>query len=233
MNKEHQILIEEVRKAVKEKNEQRTILTDDIYAKLSNENKVKIAEEMYIKLADERLRQPTEEKDKPPVQAQPVASVLVLPTVQTPPIDPVHAPPSPDISSKIERMIEEIKKRKVLTQVQAPVCNRPPRQYDEPNRDNTRIPIISPDQGVDDGVACPTCHNGRIRSIELGGVSYKCTGPNCGKEYIMVDKAADYKCVNCGIPIKRPDDGKIQLYACPNCKGKKAVKFDWRNVWKV
>ena len=99
--------------------------------------------------------------------------------------------------------------------------------------DRVKIPIVSPDQAAEDGIACPTCHDGHVHSVEPNGVSYKCTGPNCGKEYIMVDKAADYKCANCGVPIKRPEDEKLKMDACPFCKGKKAVKFDWGKVWKV
>lgn len=49
----------------------------------------------------------------------------------------------------------------------------------------------------------------------------------------MVDKTADYKCVDCGVPIKRPEDDKLKMDICPFCKGKKATKFDWSKVWKV
>ena len=130
-------------------------------------------------------------------------------------------------------MIEEIKKRNASTPIQAPVYDQPLRHYNTQDAERVKIPIIDPDQAVENGVACPTCHDGHVHSVEPDGVSYKCTGPNCGKEYIMVDKTADYKCTNCGVPIKRPENEKSKMDACPFCKGKKAVKFDWGKVWKV
>lgn len=95
----------------------------------------------------------------------------------------------------------------------------------------------------DDIVDCPTCHKGHVHAMVTGagdgkkhdGVSYKCTGPGCGKEYIMVDKSADYKCANCNAPIKKPTDDNVAAGydGCPFCHGKKAVKFDWNKVWSV
>jgi DNA-directed RNA polymerase subunit RPC12/RpoP len=122
-------------------------------------------------------------------------------------------------------MIEEIKKRKAT--------NIPDQHLEQPSQPH--IPLISPDQAIDDKdiIKCPTCHNGHIHNMETDGVSYKCTGPECGKEYVMIDKSADYKCVGCGAPIKRPEDEKLKIDSCPFCKGKKAVKFDWNKLWKL
>lgn len=96
----------------------------------------------------------------------------------------------------------------------------------------------------EDIINCPTCHSGHMHALtkDMGkdgkkhnGVSYRCTGPGCGNEFVMVDKKADYKCANCNAPIRKPiDDSKATEYdGCPFCSGKKAVKFDWNRLWSV
>lgn len=96
----------------------------------------------------------------------------------------------------------------------------------------------------EDIINCPTCHTGHMHALtkDMGkdgkkhnGVSYKCTGPGCGNEFVMVDKKADYKCSNCSAPIRKPvDESKATEYdGCPFCNGKKAVKFDWNRLWSV
>lgn len=83
-----------------------------------------------------------------------------------------------------------------------------------------------------DDILCPTCHTGHVHRVESNGLSVKCTGPGCGKEYVMVDKAADYQCSTCGVPIKKPSDPK-SIEGCPFCGGRKAFKYDWSKTWKV
>ncbi len=94
--------------------------------------------------------------------------------------------------------------------------------------------------GSDDIIDCPICHKGHVHALigdgkKHNGVSYKCTGPGCGKEYVMVDKSADYKCTNCNAPIKKPTDDTVAAGydGCPFCHGTKAVKFDWSKVWSA
>lgn len=83
-----------------------------------------------------------------------------------------------------------------------------------------------------DDVPCPTCH-GHMHKLDGDGYTLKCTGDKCGKEFVMVDKSADFKCAGCGAPIKRPTEAdKIKPDTCPFCHGKKAVKFDWNDAWK-
>ena len=211
-------------RAAKLADEKAKTLAEEMAAKLANEKAVKLAEEMSIKLTEEKLKQLNDEKTKQLALPTPSATVAI--TAQTPQAPPVQTS-SPDTSSKIAKMIEEIKKRKAAIPPPSPVSLQPDGHV------HTQIPIISPDQAVDDGIACPTCHKGHVHSVETDGVTYKCTGPDCGKEYVMVDKTADYKCVNCGVPIKRPEDDKLKMDSCPFCKGKKAVKFDWSKAWKV
>lgn len=100
----------------------------------------------------------------------------------------------------------------------------------------------------DDIINCPTCHSGHMHALtkDMGnmgkdgkkshdGVSFRCTGPECGTEYVMVDKKADYKCSNCNAPIMKPKDEKTsEAYdGCPFCHGAKAIKHDWSKTWKV
>lgn len=80
---------------------------------------------------------------------------------------------------------------------------------------------------IEETAICPICHSGHIHSVEPGGITFKCT--NCGKEYVMVDKAASYKCANCGVPISE----ELKMDACPFCNGKKALKFNWAKFWKI
>lgn len=84
------------------------------------------------------------------------------------------------------------------------------------------------------GTFCPTClandHKHKMVADELG-LKYRCTGPECKKEYVMVDKTSDFRCLNCNAPIKRPENEKIKLESCPFCNGKKSMKFDWGKLW--
>lgn len=83
-----------------------------------------------------------------------------------------------------------------------------------------------------DDLLCPTCHTGHLHKMEQSGLSVKCVGDKCGKEYVLLDTQADYQCKNCGIPIKKPDDPK-SIDSCPYCGSKKAIKFDWSKVRDV
>ena len=84
---------------------------------------------------------------------------------------------------------------------------------------------------------CPTCHDGHIHKLETdkSGLVWKCNGDKCGYEYVLVPKVADYRCIGCGMPIKKPDKDETakEMDGCPFCHGKKAVKFDWSKAWNV
>ncbi len=214
--------------------------------KLAEEKANKLAEEKANKLAEEKANKLAEEKAKTLAEKlveEKANKLAEEKTKQQTPASPVQHIPnvtqaqSPDTSSKIAKMIEEIKKRKasIPSPVQTPIQDQIQTVEHAHNHTTGRlnIPIVSQDQVIDDGVSCPTCHNGHVHAVESDGVTYKCTGPNCGKEYVMVDKTADYKCVGCGSPIKKPEDEKMKMDSCPFCHGKKAVKFDWGKVWKV
>lgn len=82
-----------------------------------------------------------------------------------------------------------------------------------------------------DDVSCPTCGDGHIHKIIGNGLTAKCTGKNCGEEYVLVPKSADYKCENCGIPVKKPPKDK-KIESCPFCGGGKAALFDYKKLIK-
>lgn len=85
-----------------------------------------------------------------------------------------------------------------------------------------------------DDILCPTCNKGHIHKMETDktGLVHKCTGPGCGEEYVMVNKKADYKCLRCNGPLKKPSEGK-ELDSCPFCGSTRAVHFDWGKLWKA
>lgn len=68
----------------------------------------------------------------------------------------------------------------------------------------------------------------KLEKADNTGLSLKCTGPNCGKEYVLADRDADFKCTGCGFPIKRPEDKSKDIENCPLCGSEDAVKFNWK-----
>lgn len=75
--------------------------------------------------------------------------------------------------------------------------------------------------------SCPTCHKHEIKvnSNKMTGV---CTGEGCNAEVAIVPKNSDFKCLNCGIPIKKPKEGSLE--GCPFCGNDKATEFDWSPI---
>jgi Zn finger protein HypA/HybF involved in hydrogenase expression len=83
--------------------------------------------------------------------------------------------------------------------------------------------------GHKNDVLCPTCHQGHVHGLEQGGKSYElvCNEGKCKMEWVMIPKDPDYKCLNCGGPLKRPEEG-MKLENCPYCEKKsKAIRYDW------
>jgi DNA-directed RNA polymerase subunit RPC12/RpoP len=85
----------------------------------------------------------------------------------------------------------------------------------------------------DSGIDCPTCGHGHVHKLEgtgdgVGGI-VKCTGPDCNEKYVLVDPDSDYKCVNCGLPHKKPKVEELgKKAACPFCTGTRMVAYDWK-----
>lgn len=81
--------------------------------------------------------------------------------------------------------------------------------YDEP-----KIPKIIPPV-----VDCPTCHTHTLKRISP--LEVKCEGPNCGSEFLLVDKKFDAKCSTCGLPLRQ----KTAPDKCPRCGSTKATRL--------
>lgn len=79
------------------------------------------------------------------------------------------------------------------------------------------------DEHIDD-VDCPTCKTGHVHKVVGNSLALKCTENKCGEEYVLVSKNADHICADCGLPIKKPVEGK-KLGECPFCYGHNAMKI--------
>jgi len=93
------------------------------------------------------------------------------------------------------------------------------------------VPVV---QHKDDGISCPTCHTGHVHKVEADktGLVYKCNGDSCGFEAVLVPKNSDYQCKTCSMPIRKPESDELALdMSCPFCKSRRAVKFNWSNLW--
>lgn len=85
-------------------------------------------------------------------------------------------------------------------------------------------------------IDCPTCGEGHVHRMQGVGEGkgegigrYKCTGPNCKEEYVLVDPSSDYVCKDCGMPHKRPKSEDIsKKVSCPFCHGTKMNTYDWK-----
>lgn len=121
--------------------------------------------------------------------------------------------------TKMSDLIKQVKDRKEEEEKKAEVTKK----TEEHVHDN-------------DGAFCPTClgneHKHKMIPDALG-LKYHCTGPECKKEYVMVDKTSDFRCINCNAPIKRPENEKVKLESCPFCNSTRAMKYDWQKLWKL
>lgn len=80
---------------------------------------------------------------------------------------------------------------------------------------------------------CPTC---RGHTLTVKEDTAKCTGPGCGKEFLLVEKVKDiekdkkkYVCATCGYSVSKADAEKIkQKDVCPSCNiGKAFFDLAW------
>ncbi len=88
------------------------------------------------------------------------------------------------------------------------------------------------DKNNKEGFKCLTCGD-HVHETVVKGSRVKCVGPNCGKEYEMVDLTSDLQCAGCGAPLKEDIVVKTND-ECPFCGSKKARKFNWGKAgWKI
>lgn len=84
----------------------------------------------------------------------------------------------------------------------------------------------------DSGVFCPTCDQGKhehkvsFGNAGSGKLVGKCTGDECGEEFILVPKKPDYACTTCGLPFKKDINEKNDIKSCPLCGNVRTLGFD-------
>lgn len=80
---------------------------------------------------------------------------------------------------------------------------------------------------------CPACKG---HTLTVKEDTAKCTGPNCGKEFLIVEKVKNiekdkkkYVCATCGYSVSKADAEKIrQKDVCPSCGiGKAFFDLAW------
>jgi len=79
---------------------------------------------------------------------------------------------------------------------------------------------------------CPNCHN---HKLHVHDDTAKCTGPDCGKEFLLVEKKPNVRnshfCTSCGTGLKKDDAQKLvdNDSDCPFCnkKNTKLMEIDW------
>lgn len=78
----------------------------------------------------------------------------------------------------------------------------------------------------EDLIDCPTCHRGNngheghVHKLKNDKGILKCTGPECGQEYLIVPKTqAEYVCETCGQPHIKVDTRNKELRKNDVCIG--------------
>lgn len=84
---------------------------------------------------------------------------------------------------------------------------------------------------------CPTCKG---HTLKVEGVSAKCNGPNCGKEYLLEEKRKkitnkserkDLLCTTCGHTMSEHEIKGKNYDTCPLCEsGKGVMKINWDEI---
>lgn len=83
-------------------------------------------------------------------------------------------------------------------------------------------------------IDCPTCKTGHVHKLKEKEGMFKCTGPDCGKEYHLISTTPDFQCVNCGTPVDKPLSKELEdKYSCPTCGKDHFKEFDKRKIKKV
>lgn len=92
-------------------------------------------------------------------------------------------------------------------------------------------------QHIDLASDCPTC---RGHTLKVEGITAKCTGPNCGKEYLLLEKIKkiedkskrkDLLCTTCGHTMAEHEIKGKNYDTCPLCeRGKGVMKINWAEI---
>lgn len=166
--------------------------------------KMELGDKKLERLVDERIKKIKEEEKKQ--------------------IDVVQDEKAKHTASRILKAIDMVKSDKIDTDkgIDKAINGEPIK--------STPVPIVA--TADKDDILCPTCHTGHIHKLEKGGKSYElvCKDGTCHMEYVLIPKNADYKCVKCGGPLKKPNEG-VTIDTCPWCEeNSKAMKYDWNKA---
>lgn len=132
------------------------------------------------------------------------------------------------VNKKLTEREEQEKKRSVQDKLDAIKKTLIPKE----------IPKVEPEHvhtHTEDGNDCPTCGAlGKKHTIKIVGRVAKCTGPDCGSEYLLEQriknpdksKRKDLLCTSCGHSMNEEEiKGKD---TCPLCGvGKGVMKVNW------
>lgn len=91
---------------------------------------------------------------------------------------------------------------------------------------------------IHEEISCPTCSSGDTTHPHVlkktNNGTLKCTGDGCNTEFALVPKDADFKCVTCGLPSKRPVVKELEKSTtCPFCGKDDFIKYDWNKVLTI
>lgn len=106
----------------------------------------------------------------------------------------------------------------------------------EKRPNETIEPKVTKKVNHEDDNTCPGCKG---HDLHIHNGIAKCVGDNCGKEFLLLEKADDIKnkfmCVNCGHTIDEKTAKKLKETneLCPLCnKGDKLLDIDWGAIDK-
>jgi hypothetical protein len=142
------------------------------------------------------------------------------------------------LNKKLTEREEHEKKKTVQDKLSAIKQTLIPREIPKPEIEHIHTHVtekVTEKEKPEDGSDCPTCGpKGSKHTIKIVGRVAKCTGPDCGNEYLLEQKIKkpdkskrkDLLCTTCGHSMSEEDiKGKE---TCPLCEtGKQVMKVNW------
>lgn len=129
-----------------------------------------------------------------------------------------------EFKAQVERLVESKLSEKVEAEKQKSAKEK---------LDEIRKGLKSAEHVHDFSADCPTCKG---HTLQVKEDTAKCTGPNCGKEFLLVEKVKDiekdkkkYICATCGYSVSKGEVEKIKSKdVCPSCGiGKAFFDLAW------
>jgi DNA-directed RNA polymerase subunit RPC12/RpoP len=133
-------------------------------------------------------------------------------------------------SGKVEKSDDGDK----LSQTLKDIKNKIPSTSIESGQEDKHGHEHSHESKLVDEIDCPSCKTGHVHKLknDESGL-FKCTGPECGKEYHLVSTTPDFQCIGCGTPIDKPPKELENTYTCPTCGKDHFQEFDKRKFKKI